>query len=116
MKIQKTLTIADVVQDHVVIHFVPAHIRNQSDVERVAAEIDEVADSYAFKMMVLNFSRVKSMTSAFLGKIVRLNNALKARKIALRACSMNGAVEECFKLVKLQKLVPLFKSEKEAIR
>ena len=115
MKVAKDMIIADVVKDHVVIHFITTHIRELADVERVVNEIQQVIDEYEFRVLVLNFSRLKMLTSSFLGKLVMLHKHLKRQKVELRACSMAEAVYQGFKICKLQKLIPVFSNEAEAV-
>jgi anti-anti-sigma factor len=115
MKIPKDMIIADLVRDYVVIHFRPTHLREQGDVERVVSEIQDVIRDHEFRIMVLNFSRVRLLTSSFLGKLMVLHRQLKAANVKLRACAMGPPVRQGFTICKLQKLIPVFDTEAEAL-
>jgi len=116
MNVQKTMIVAAIDEDRAVIYFAPSVIREQADVDKVAEEIQEIVRDYPFRIMVLNFARVKTLSSSFLGKIVKLNNELKARNRKLRVCELSEEVANCFKLLKLQKVIPVYKTEEKALK
>ena len=116
MKIAKTYIVADVCTEHVVIHFVMGHIREQVEVERVMDEISEVANGFDFKVLVLNFSRIRMLSSSFLGKLIGLRAELNERQIAVRACCMDPDVLAGFRMLNLHKLIKVFPSEEKAVR
>jgi len=115
MKIPKEMIIADWEADHVVIHFRGTHVRELADVEKIMAEILETVENRALRCVVLNFSRVRMLTSSFLGKLVMLHKKLKESNIELRACCAEKPVFEGFRICKLQKLIPISKTEQDAL-
>ena len=115
MKTQKTRIIADVSGDQAIIYFLGPTVRDLGDVQKILDEIEDVAYNSKIKLMVINFSRVTQLTSAFLGRLITLNKSLKQAGIALRLCSMAPQVEEAFKICKFQKLIPLFPTEEKAL-
>jgi len=115
MKTQKTMIAVSVTDDRAVIYFLGPTVREIADVQKIVDEIEDVAYNSKIKLMVINFSRVMQLTSAFLGRLISLNKSLKQMGVELRLCSMTSQVEEAFKICKFQKLIPLFATEEEAL-
>lgn len=115
MKVQKTKITATVDSEKAIINFLPTAIRDMADAQKVLDEIDEIAYNYKIKLLVVDFSRLRQMTSAFLSKLITLNKSLTQAGIKLRLCCMSPEVEEAFRICKLQKLIPLFATEEEAL-
>jgi anti-anti-sigma factor len=115
MRTQKTKILADVNGEHAVIYFLGPTVRDLPDVQKVVDEIEDVAYNSKIKLMVINFSRVTQLTSAFLGRLITLNKSLQQAGIALRLCSMAPQVEEAFRICKFQKLIPLYPSQEKAL-
>ena len=115
MKVNKTMIMADVTTQQAIVHFIASHIREASDAQRVAGEIEQIAYSYDIQLLVLNFSRLQQMTSAFIGKLITLQKSLEQMDIKLRLCGMTREVEKAFKICKLDKIIPLYRTEKKAL-
>jgi len=115
MKTQKTKIMADVTGEQAIIYFLGSTVRDLGDVQKILDEIEDVAYNSKIKLLVINFSRVTQLTSAFLGRLVTLNKSLKQVGVTLRLCSMTPQVEEAFKICKFQKLIPLFPTEEKAL-
>ena len=115
MRTQKTKILADVTGEQAIIYFVGSTVRDLGDVQKIVDEIEEVAYNSKIKLLVINFSRVTQLTSAFLGRLITLNKSLKQAGITLRLCSMTPQVEEAFRICKFQKLIPLFPTEEKAL-
>jgi len=115
MKIKKTYTVAEITMNQAIIRFVPTHIRELSDAQKTSDEIEELAYNYDISLLVINFSRLKQMTSSFLGKLITLNKSLKQAGIELRLCCMTRQVEQAYKICKLQNVIPLYRTEEKAL-
>ncbi len=55
------------------------------------------------------------MSSAMIGKIILLNNKCKKAKVDLRLCEIADSVMEVFKLMRLNKVLNIQKSEEKAL-
>ena len=115
MKTQKTKIMADVTGEQAIIYFLGSTVRDLGDVQKILDEIEDVAYNSKIKLLVINFSRVTQLTSAFLGRLITLNKSLKQVGVTLRLCSMTPQVEEAFRICKFQKLIPLFPTEEKAL-
>jgi len=115
MRVKKTRILAQITRDHAVVHFTVTHLRELPDVQRIVDEIEAVVAQHKVPLVVLNFSRLQQMTSAFLSKLISLNKTLRQSEVALRLCGMNPEVERAFRICKLEKVIPLFATEDEAL-
>ena len=115
MKVQKTKITATVDSEKAIVNFLPTAIRDMADAQKVLDEIQDVAYNHKIGLLVVDFSRLKQMTSAFLSKLITLNKSLAQAGIKLRLCSMAPDVEEPFRICRLQKIIPLFATEEEAL-
>jgi anti-anti-sigma factor len=115
MRTQKTKILANVTGEQGVIYFLGSTVRDLSDVQKIVDEIEGVAYNSKIKLLVINFSRVTQLTSAFLGRLITLNRSLKQAGITLRLCSMTPQIEEAFRICKFHKLIPLFPTEEKAL-
>ncbi|MGO8703905.1 MAG: STAS domain-containing protein [Candidatus Brocadiia bacterium] len=115
MRTQKTKILADVTGEQAVIYFVGSTVRDLGDVQKIVDEIEEVAYNSKITLLVINFSRLTQLTSAFLGRLITLNKSLKQTGVTLRLCSMSPQIEEAFRICKFQKLIPLFPTEEKAL-
>ena len=115
MRTQKTKILADVTGEQAVIYFVGSTVRDLGDVQKIVDEIEEVAYNSKITLLVINFSRLTQLTSAFLGRLITLNKSLKQAGVTLRLCSMSPQIEEAFRICKFQKLIPLFPTEEKAL-
>jgi anti-anti-sigma factor len=115
MKIQKTKIAADVTADRAIIYFLGSTVRDLGDVQKIMDEIESVAYNSKITLVVINFSRVTQLTSAFLGRLITLNKSLKQAGVELRLCAMAPHVEEAFRICKFEKLIKLFPTEEKAL-
>ncbi len=115
MKTSKTRIIADIHGKQAVIHFLSSHVRELGDVQKISEEIEAVAYNYDIEVMIVNFSKLRQLTSAFLSRLITLNRSLRDAGIKLRLCSMCKEVERAYKICKLQKIIPLYGSESKAL-
>ncbi len=116
MKVPKSRIVAEVTGKQAIIYFLASNVRELGDVQKIIDEIEEVAYNYDIHLIVINFSKLKSLTSAFLSKLVTLNKSLRTADIKLRLCSMSSEVARAYKICKLQKLIPLYSNEAKALK
>ena len=116
MRIQKSKIRAEITGGQAIVRFLSPSVREMSEVQKIADEIEEVAYNYKISVLVINFAGVKQLTSSFLSRLVTLNRALRQTEIGLRLCGMSPEVKRVFKICKLEKIIPLFGNEDKALR
>ena len=116
MKLQKTKIWADINGEEAVVRFLPSSLREMSEVNKVVEELEDVGYNHKIKVLVINFDRLKNMTSSFLGKLIALNKSMSQIGVALRVCGMSSEVQSAFKICRLDKLIPTFDNEEKALK
>jgi len=115
MKIQKSRIIGDITGEQAIVYFMSTHVRELGDVQKIMDEIEEIAYNYNIRLLVVNFAKLKQLTSAFLSKLITLNKSLRQTDIKLRLCCMCREVARAYKICKLQKIIPLYDTERKAL-
>jgi anti-sigma B factor antagonist len=65
--------------------------------------------------MVINFEKIKFLSSAVLGKLISLNKRIAKEKGRLAFCSINDDIIQVFRITRLDKLIPIHATETEAV-
>lgn len=116
MRIQRTVVGGRLTTDYLLLYVISKHIRSEAEVVRLFDEIEDILASQDTRLLVLNCGRLVSATSAFFGKLVRLNEHCKTRKVKFRVCCLIDAVKEGSKVLKLHKLLSVYDTEAKALR
>ena len=88
------------------------------DERRIAAlgqELTELIHDAESKRAILSFQNVGFMSSAMIGKLVAFDKKCKSLDIELRLCDIGENVDEVFKLMRLDKVFAIDKSEEIAL-
>ncbi len=100
-----------------VVYFTETKILDESKIQKIGTELIAAADKAAAdKRLLLNFTGVGFMSSAMIGKLVLLNKKCKTDDIALKLCGIAGNVSEVFKIMKLNKIFQIYKTEEKALK
>jgi anti-anti-sigma factor len=100
-----------------VVYFNDSKILDEAKIQKIGTELIDAADSAASdKKLLLNFSGVGFMSSAMIGKLVLLNKKCKTDGVALKLSDISGNVSEVFKIMKLNKVFEIYKSEEKALK
>jgi len=101
--------------DFHIVRFATSRVLDGSNVEQLGQEFNHIInDLYAIKLIV-NFEKVKYMSSAVLGKLITLNKMVGGEKGKLKFCAIHPSVMEIFKIMKLDKLFKIYESEEKAV-
>ncbi len=97
-------------------HFLEASILDDQTIKDVAEELLELGDnSYQLKL-VLNFSNVEYLSSAVLGKLVKLRKKIKEGNGGLKLCGIKPEIMEVFEITQLDSVFDIRDSQDEAIK
>lgn len=105
------------IEGTLVVYFNDAKILDEAIIQRIGTALVEAADAAGSeKRMVLNFRGVNFMSSAMIGKLVLLSKKCRKDSIALKLCEISGNVQEVFKIMKLNKVFEIYKTEEKALK
>ncbi len=113
---ERTKIAVDMAGDFMVIRLLVRSILDRAEGERVIQEMEEAVQANSAKVVVLNFSGMKHMSSLFLGKLVRFQQFAKEWQMQVRVCGMGKDSLKAFKLVQLHKLIPCYKDVIAALK
>lgn len=100
-----------------VVSFTDSKILDEARIQSIGAELIDAAErAAANKRLVVNFDGVAFMSSAMIGKLVLLNKKCKTDGIALKLCEIAGNVQEVFKIMRLNKVFDIYKTEEKALK
>ena len=99
------------VYDDVIIQFKGSRIVNEEEIESLHQTLTQLAESSPGKMFVLDFKKVKFMSSSALGFLLKVHKAVTAGKGRLRLRNMSPQIYEVFKITKLNKVFTIDKSK-----
>ena len=101
--------------DVLVVYFTETRILDEATIQQIGNDLEKMADRAEFGKLLLNFSDVRFMSSAMLGKLIKLNKKCKAEKTHLKLCDISKEIMEVFKLMRLHKLLDIYADETRAM-
>ena len=101
--------------DVLVVYFTESRILDESTIQQIGTELEEMANRAEWGKLLLNFSDVRFMSSSMLGKLVKLHKKCKNEKTHLKLCSISKDIMQVFKLMKLNKLLDICADETRAM-
>lgn len=104
------------VGDVFVVALSDSKILDQSQIEQIGYELLSTVAKVPSGKMVLSLTSVEFMGSAMIGKIIQLNKKCKDANTALHVCSISASIMDVFKVMKLHKVLQIFKDEESAIK
>lgn len=99
-----------------VVHFNDEKIIDDLKIQQIAKELNEQLDRAEKRRVLINFSRVKFMSSAMIGKLILLGKRCKNEQIELKLCSITPNIMEVFKIMKLNKVFDIQDDESKALK
>lgn len=99
-----------------VIHISEDKIIEDVKIQQIAKELSEAVDKAEKGRVLINFERVRFMSSAMIGKIVLLGKKCKNDQRELKLCCITPNIMEAFKILKLHKVFDIYDDEAKAIK
>ena len=114
------MTSAFTTQQHekfTVIEFQIQSLMDPVELEKIAAELYRLIDAEDRRRIILDFERVKYLSSQAIGIIMNMHRKLAALpRSKLVLCSINPALQQLLKITSLDKLLTVKASQKEAVK
>ena len=98
-----------------VVNFLTSQVLDEMNVQQLGKELNDLIDKEYMILMVINFSKVKFLSSAVLGKLIALHNKISSQKGRMAFCNINPDIMQVFKITRLNKLIPIYDDEDEAV-
>jgi len=116
MEQSQSLIMASRVGEVGVVSFLTSQVLDEMNVQQLGTELNNLVDKEYMIKMVINFSKIRFLSSAVLGKLIALNKKISAQKGRLVFCNINPDIMEVFRITRLDKLIPIYDDEDEAVK
>ena len=116
MEQKGSLIMASQIGDVGVVNFLTSQVLDELNVQQLGQELNDLVDKQYMVKLVVNFGKIKFLSSAVLGKLIALNKKIAAQKGRMAFCGINDDIMQVFKITKLDKLIPVFTDEDDAVR
>ncbi|AMV19513.1 STAS domain-containing protein [Planctomyces sp. SH-PL14] len=111
---QRRLDIEEV-GDVTVARFLDKKILDENNIQMIGNQLFGLVDEDGRKKIVLDFANVEYLSSAALGKLITMNNKVKAAKGKLRLCNIRPEILEVFTITKLNKVLDIKPDQDQAL-
>jgi len=98
-----------------IVRFTTSQVLDELNVQQLGQELNDLVDKAYMTKMVINFEQIRFLSSAVLGKLISLHKRLQKEKGRLAFCCINKDIMQVFKITRLDKLIPIFDTEDEAV-
>jgi anti-sigma B factor antagonist len=103
------------VGDITVVQFVDKKILDEQNIQLIGDALFKLVDELGRRKLLLNFANVEFMSSAALGKLIRLHQRLHSIGGKLILCNISKSILEIFEITKLDKMLTIVKDEKTGL-
>jgi anti-sigma B factor antagonist len=97
-----------------VVEFIDRNILDEANIEAIGDEITELIDTDKSPRLIISFANVDHLSSAALGKLININNKVKAKAGALRLAAIDPQIYEVFAITRLNKLFSIHETVDDA--
>ncbi len=98
-----------------VVRFLNSKIRDEDEIQQLGDELFSLVDNDNKRSLLLNFQDVEIMSSAALGKLIRLDKKVKKSKGKLKLCSICPNIYEVFTITRLHQVYDIHDNQPAAL-
>jgi anti-sigma B factor antagonist len=102
--------------DITVVSFVDKKILDEQNIQLIGDDLFRLVDELGRRKILLNFSNVEFLSSAALGKLIRLHQKLQGAGGKLVLSGISKGIMEIFELTKLDKMLTICKDEQKGLQ
>ena len=107
--------IAEPYHQHLVLSFLGTAIQNETDVKEAAEFLNHYLLNSGEKIMVIDLTRVRTMTSAMIGELVEFIKKCDAEKRKLKLCGLSPQTDEVFRITNMDKIFKYYPDRAKAL-
>ncbi|MBX3374501.1 MAG: STAS domain-containing protein [Phycisphaeraceae bacterium] len=97
------------------ISFVDRNILDDANIQQIADEILRIIDERHEPKVLISFENVDHLSSAALGRLIIINNRIKAKNGQLRLADIHKQIYEVFVITKLTNLFRICETSDQAL-
>ncbi len=99
-----------------VVSFLTSQVLDELNVQQLGQELTDLVEKRYMTKMVINFTKIRFLSSAVLGKLISLNKKINSEKGRLAFCCINADIMQVFKITRLDKLIAIYENEDDAVK
>ncbi len=99
-----------------VISFLDVAILDETSIKELGDEMEEVVKSKEEINLVVNFTNVDYLSSAVLGRLVKVFKMVRKQKGKMKLCGIKSSILQVFKITRLDKMFEILPDEDKAIK
>lgn len=99
------------VGDVAVVTFVDDKLLEEVTIAEIGDALDEMIDENNRRKILLNFTKIRKLSSAALGMLSAVNRTMQKKGGQLRLCGIQNEVEEVFRITRMGRLFEIDKNE-----
>ncbi|MDB5173027.1 MAG: anti-anti-sigma factor [Phycisphaerales bacterium] len=103
--------------EYTLVEFKTASLMNPTELERIAQGLYRLVDEDGAKLVLMDFTPVEYLSSQAIGMVVGLHkkvSQIPGGKLAL--CGVGPQLLQLLKITRLDRLLKVFKTQKEAVK
>jgi anti-anti-sigma factor len=93
-----------------------ARILDETNVQALHKELEDVVAKKYILKLVLDFKNVTHLSSAVIGKIIALHKQMAKEKGVLKLCGLNTVIRQVFKVTKVDKVIEIHDDVGSAVK
>lgn len=102
-------------RDVTVVNLNDCSILDAQQVEELGGELNHLVDDRACRKIVIDFTKVKFLSSSALGVLIRLQKKAREIKGSIALCGLRKELMQIFKITSLDKLFAFYDTEEQAL-
>ena len=102
-------------RDVTIVNLNDSSILDTLQVEQIGESLDELVDGRACRKIIIDFAKVKFLSSSALGMLIRLRKKATEIKGQVVLCGLRDEIMQVFKISRLDKLFKIVKNEEKAL-
>jgi anti-sigma B factor antagonist len=103
------------IKDVTVVDFADSSILEAAVIQQIANDIYKLVDNQAKRKLLLDFSRVRFLSSQALGMLLNLRKKVKAIDGDMVLCGLHPELRRIFKVTNLDKIFKFEETEREGL-
>ena len=117
MSSSSTLFTVQKIEKYTVIEFKTPSLMNPSELEQIATDLYRLVDEEDRRYLVLDFERVKYLSSQAIGIVLTLHKKLsQLKKSSFVLCGVGPTLMQLLKITRLDRVLKIKESQKEALK
>jgi len=101
--------------DITLVNFLDISLLDETSIQTLGKELENICSQENIKL-ILSFKNIEYVSSAVLGKLVKLYKIIKSKNGIIKLCSIKNTIFQVFKVTKFDKMFEIHTDEEKALK